>query len=137
MRYLMTIVLMLALSTVSAAEDRIFIATHETIRIVTAYNAGDEKQTDDTPCIGAANTDICKSLEEGQKICAANFVPLGTKLFVDKVGVCTVADRMNRRFGQRVDIAMKKDEYKQALIFGKQELRVLILEEVDTDSRSK
>ena len=39
----------------------------ETIRVVTAYNAGDPRQTDDTPCIAANGENICKALAKGKK----------------------------------------------------------------------
>ena len=61
----------------------------ETVRIVTAYNAGDPGQTDDTPCISANGENICKALAAGQKRCAANFVPLGSRIYIDKIGVFT------------------------------------------------
>ena len=100
----------------------------ETIRVVTAYNVGDPRQTDDTPCISANGEDICRALAEGEMRCAANFVPLGSRLHVDKIGVCLVTDRMNRRYRNRVDIAMRKDEYRKALLFGRQKLHVKILD---------
>ena len=100
----------------------------ETIRVVTAYNVGDPRQTDDTPCISANGENICRALAEGEMRCAANFVPLGSRLHVDKIGVCLVTDRMNRRYRNRVDIAMQKDEYRKALRFGRQKLQVKILD---------
>ena len=100
----------------------------ETIRVVTAYNVGDPRQTDDTPCISANGENICRALAEGEMRCAANFVPLGSRLHVDKVGVCLVTDRMNRRYRNRVDIAMQKDEYRKARRFGRQKLHVKILD---------
>lgn len=100
----------------------------QTIRVVTAYNAGDPRQTDDTPCIDASNTNICEALEQGELRCAANFVKLGTLLHIDKVGVCKVTDRTNRRYKNRVDIAFMKDQYREALEFGRQLLLVKILE---------
>ena len=100
----------------------------ETIRVVTAYNVGDPSQTDDTPCISANGENICRALAEGEMRCAANFVPLGSRLHVDKVGVCLVTDRMNRRYRNRVDIAMRKDEHRKALRFGRQKLQVKILD---------
>ncbi len=99
----------------------------QTVRIVTAYNAGDETQTDSTPCIAANNEDICKALERDEKICAANFVPLGTHLWIETLGFFTVVDRMNKRYPNNVDIAMVKHEKKKALIFGRQKLNVMIL----------
>ena len=51
-----------------------YVVESETIRVVTAYNAGDPAQTDDSPCISASGEDLCAALELGQKRCAANFV---------------------------------------------------------------
>jgi 3D (Asp-Asp-Asp) domain-containing protein len=105
-----------------------YVVRSETIRVVTAYNAGDPAQTDDTPCISANGENICKALENGKKRCAANFVPLGSSLFVDKIGVCVVTDRTNRRYRNRVDIAMQKSEYHKARRFGRQKLWVKIID---------
>jgi 3D (Asp-Asp-Asp) domain-containing protein len=105
-----------------------FRVVSQTIRVVTAYNVGDERQCDDDPCIDASNTDICKALDEGERRCAANFVKKGTYLNIDGWGICKVTDRTNRRYRNRVDIAMKQDEYKEALIWGRQKLMVQILE---------
>jgi len=135
-RMLITLAIVIILITVncssekSLADDKFFIIKHQTIRYVTAYNAGDENQTDDTPCISADGSDICERLKRGEKVCAANFVPLGTHLYVDKVGVCIVTDRMNKRYRNRVDIAMPKNKYKEALSFGRQKLMVRILKEI-------
>lgn len=104
------------------------IIKSQTIRVVTAYNAGDESQCDDEPCIDASNTNICEALDKGERRCAANFVPLGTIIHIDTVGYCKVTDRTNRRYKNRVDIAFKKDQKKEALKFGKQKLIVKILE---------
>jgi 3D (Asp-Asp-Asp) domain-containing protein len=105
-----------------------FIVLSETIRVVTAYNAGDPRQTDDSPCISANGENICHALAKGEKRCAANFVPLGSSLYVDKIGVCLVTDRTNKRYRNRVDIAMKKNEYQQARRFGRQKLKVKIID---------
>ena len=109
-------------------KQQLFNVKSETIRVVTAYNVGDPRQTDDTPCISANGENICRALAEGEMRCAANFVPLGSHLYVDKIGVCLVTDRMNRRYRNRVDIAMKKNEYRKARRFGKQKLHVKILD---------
>ena len=105
-----------------------YIVRSETIRVVTAYNAGDPGQTDDTPCISASGENICKALAKGKKRCAANFVPLGSHLHVEKIGVCLVTDRTNKRYRNRVDIAMQKDEYHEARRFGRQKLTVKIID---------
>ncbi len=105
-----------------------YIVRSETIRVVTAYNAGDPGQTDDTPCISANGENICKALAKGKKRCAANFVPLGSHLHVEKIGVCRVTDRTNKRYRNRVDIAMQRDEYHEARRFGRQKLTVKIID---------
>jgi 3D (Asp-Asp-Asp) domain-containing protein len=90
------------------------------LREVTAYNVGVREQTSDTPCIGAGGHNLCELLERGVKVCAANFVPLGTVLRIEKYGEYIVLDRTHRRFSHRVDIAMKEDEIDDALRFGLQ-----------------
>ena len=111
-------------------QDKQYIVKSETVRIVTAYNTGDPRQTDNTPCISANGENICKALAKGKKRCAANFVPLGSRLHVDKIGVCMVTDRTNKRYRNRVDIAMHKNEYHKARRFGRQKLHVKIIERV-------
>lgn len=100
------------------------VVDNGTLRTVTAYNVGIEAQTDDTPCIGATGEDLCEALERGEKICAANFVKLGTVITIEGYGECIVKDRMARRYSDRVDIAMKATEYQQALNWGVRELKV-------------
>ena len=117
-------------SPVQIHKNQQFIVKSETIRVVTAYNAGDSSQTDDTPCISANGENICDALAKGQKRCAANFVPLGSLLYVDKIGVCLVTDRTNKRYRNRVDIAMQKGEYNKARRFGRQKLHVKILQPI-------
>lgn len=90
------------------------------IREVTAYNVGVREQTSENPCIGASGKDLCRLVDEGRRICAANFVALGTVLKIERFGECVVLDRMHRRFGHRVDIAMRQDEIDQAVEFGLQ-----------------
>ena len=96
-----------------------------TVRTVTAYNVGDRKQTHSKPCIGASGDNLCTLLKKGIKVCAANFVPLRSKLHVDKIGECIVLDRMNARFGNRVDFAMEKGQHNRAVKFGVQRLSVI------------
>jgi 3D (Asp-Asp-Asp) domain-containing protein len=98
-----------------------------TIREVTAYNVGDPGQTDKSPCLTADGSNACDELARGEKICAANFVPIGTKLLLKGIGICTVKDRMNSRFQNRIDIAMQTHEKDQARKFGLRNLEVRIL----------
>lgn len=96
------------------------------IRTITAYNAGDPAQTDNSPCISASGDNICNLLAKGEKICAANFVKLGTKLKIEGLGVCTVLDRMNSRYPDRVDWAMEAHQKAEALKFNKKLLVIII-----------
>ena len=105
------------------------------IREVTAYNVGDPKQNHGNPCISANGENICVALDLGLKRCAANFVPFGTQLYIDHYGVCTVTDRMNRRYRNRVDIAMKVTDKDKALQFGLKKLNVTILKSSDQKSK--
>ena len=98
-----------------------------TIREVTAYNVGDPGQTDGSPCLTADGSNACEELAQDKKICAANFVPIGTKLLVKNLGTFTVKDRMNRRYKDRIDIAMQAHEKQRAGKFGRQNLEVRIL----------
>lgn len=96
------------------------------VREVTAYNVGVRGQTSGDPCVGAKGHNLCVLVERGHKICAANFVSLGTILRIEKHGECLVLDRLNRRYAHRVDIAMGMDEVKGALEFGLQRRVVLV-----------
>lgn len=91
------------------------------VREVTAYNVGVKAQTSESPCIGAGGHDLCAVIEQDVKVCAANFVPLGTILKIEAFGECVVLDRMHSRFSDRVDIAMSEDEVDRAREFGLQE----------------
>ncbi len=105
----------------------IYEVISDKIRVVTAYNVGDPDQTWGDPCISASGENLCNALNSGQKRCAANFVPIGTELYVENFGICRVSDRMHRRFKNRVDVAMKRAELKKAKVFGKKRLRVKVL----------
>ncbi len=110
------------------------------VRKVTAYNVGDPRQTHLRPCIGASGDNLCNLVKRGVNVCAANFVPLGSKLYLDKFGECIVLDKMNPRFGNRVDLAMKKSEYDRAVKFGAQKLNVTkvgIEERVRAENRER
>lgn len=98
------------------------------VREVTAYNLGDIAQNWGDPCIGAYGDNLCELVDQGIKICAANFVPENTVLTIANYGECIVKDRMNSRYKNRVDIAMRKDEIQRALEFGKQNLYVIVVD---------
>jgi len=102
------------------------VGTFGTIRTITAYNAGVIAQCDNSPCISASGDDICQLLEQGVKVCACNFVPFRTELEIENYGRCIVLDRVNSKYNERVDIAMKSNEIKRAKEFGSQKLKVFI-----------
>lgn len=97
--------------------------SHGTFREITAYSS-EIGQTDDSPCISADGSDICSLHEKGMRVCAANFVLLGTVLKVGGVD-CVIRDRMNPRFKNRVDLYFGQDRA-SALKFGHQILWVEI-----------
>jgi 3D (Asp-Asp-Asp) domain-containing protein len=105
----------------------IYHVESKTIRHTSAYNAGDPKQTDSDPCISSDGSNICKELAQGEKICAANFVPLGTRLYIEGFGICTVKDRMNSRYKNKVDLAMSKRKKKEAKEWGVKATEVHVL----------
>ncbi|NQV12295.1 3D domain-containing protein [Candidatus Uhrbacteria bacterium] len=92
------------------------------VRYISAYNSLPE-QTDDTPCIAAKGDDICLYQLLGGNTCAANFLPIGTRLWVDGMGSCIVLDRMNARYTQRIDWYMGMDK-EAAKAFGIQRREV-------------
>ena len=97
------------------------------VKGISAYNAGDPYQTDGNPCRSANGENICLALELGYKRCASNMVPFGTLLEIEGYGRCLVTDRMNSRFQNHVDIAMKASEKQAALQFGRRKLAVTIV----------
>lgn len=98
-----------------------------TIREITAYNVGDSYQCDDTPCISASGDNICKLLANNINVCAANWIPFGTKLEIEGLGKCIVLDRMNKRNANKIDWAMKANEKQKAIQFGRQRRVVRII----------
>jgi len=105
------------------------------VRRISAYNAGDVNQCDGDPCTAANGENICEALERGYKRCAANFVPFGTILDIEGYGECMVVDRMNARFPDGVDIAMKYTEKAKALQFGRRSLNVKIISIVEAEPK--
>ena len=97
------------------------------IREISAYNAGDINQCSGDPCVSASGDNICKLLEQGTNVCAANWIPFGTVINVAGMGNCIVLDKMARRFSQNVDWAMKLDEKQKAFDFGRRNLFVYII----------
>lgn len=93
---------------------------------VTAYNSVPE-QTDGDPCIAADGSDICEALGRGERACAANCLPFGTRLEVPGFGTCVVRDRTASRYGSRIDIYFGgRDQIKTAKAWGKKELTLTV-----------
>ena len=94
--------------------------------VVTGYTST-VGETDATPCLAADRSNICKRHATGEAICAANRYRFGTRLTVEGLGVCTVADRTHRRYADRVDWYFGRDRA-AAKSFGKRRLAVNLLE---------
>lgn len=112
---------------VKSAQKRTWTATSARRIIVTAYSSTRD-QTDATPCITANGFNVCKHNREN--IIAANFLPFGARvkipeLFGDKEFV--VQDRMNRRYGQRIDVWMTSRT--RAKQFGVKRATIVVLSE--------
>ena len=95
---------------------------YKTMKVVlTAYSSTPD-QTDETPFITAANTEI----RDG--VIASNFLPFGTKvripeLFGDKI--FTVEDRMHERFSNRIDIWFQDRETAEEFGLRKATIQIL------------
>jgi 3D (Asp-Asp-Asp) domain-containing protein len=110
------------------SEGRDWSVISSTIREVSVYNAGISSQCQGDPCISASGDNICKLLDEGLNVCAANWALFGTVLEIEGLGKCVVLDRMAERFSNNVDWAMKKNEVAEAFDFGRRNLRVSIID---------
>lgn len=98
------------------------------IREVSAYNLGDPNQTDSSPCTGAhANLNLCDMVNAGKIVLASNAYPFHTKIMIEGVGVGEVLDRMNTRYHNRIDLAMKLSEHDRAIKFGVQRLYTYVV----------
>lgn len=93
---------------------------------LTAYNS-EAGQTDNSPCTTANGFNVCKHGVEDT--IAANFLKFGSRvkipaLFGDRVFV--VRDRMNARYGNRIDVWMKQKS--DAIKFGVRFAKVEVVE---------
>lgn len=95
--------------------------------IATAYNL-EPAQTDNSPCIGAGNHNLCRvRAEEPDKcIVATRLYPLHQKLLIEGFGECEVLDRTAKKYGSRIDILFSS--YEEAIKFGKKEIRYRVIE---------
>ncbi len=98
------------------------------LTIVTAYNVGDIRQTDKTPCVGAYNINLCEVLDRGgMRPCASRILPKNTIVDLGQYGKCIVLDKTSQKYSGRIDLAFKKNEVKEARQWGKKLLDVKIL----------
>lgn len=82
--------------------------------------------TDNQPCKAADGSDICILETNGEHTCAANFLRFGTRLRIGDF-ICTVRDRIARKYGSRVDIYYGFD-LEGAREYGKQRQIITILD---------
>ena len=81
------------------------------IREISFFTSTPE-QADSSPCISASGVDICLGYLEFETFCATNEFPFGTILWIGG-GVasnCTVVDRTNSRYNNRIDYYFGFDE---------------------------
>ncbi len=93
------------------------------VRTVSAYNPI-ESQTDGNPCVGARNINICDKLNQGENVCATWLAPIGTKLKIGNIIVCTVYDRTSKKYKDRVDVMFPGNMVDEALSFGTKNLLI-------------
>lgn len=111
---------------------------------VSAYTSRGQ-ETDDTPCIGARNLDLCHALTSGEyrdpkdkpspldlpMLCASNDLPLGSLIWIDSLGACEIRDRMNPRYTgtHAVDVyfGFGKSSLESARAFGRKKLDIWII----------
>ncbi len=91
---------------------------------MSAYTSRVE-ETDSSPCISADGTNIC---EYDGCVVASNDYKIGTKVEVEGFGVCTVKDRMNKRYTGtgNMDIYFKYD-LQGALAFGRRNVNIKVI----------
>jgi 3D (Asp-Asp-Asp) domain-containing protein len=92
--------------------------------IFTAYTLSPD-ETDESPCIGAGNHNLCELQLSGQNICASRNLPLHTKINIRGIGECEILDRTSAKYKGRIDILMPTKE--EAFKFGKREIEYFII----------
>ncbi len=105
-----------------------------TVRKVSAYNLVPE-QTDSSPCIGAANQNLCYLMRvKKMNVCAANRYEFGTILKIpgylgsqkDGNDTCVVLDVLHEDYAERIDISMDQDLVR-ADNFGVQPINITVV----------
>ena len=93
--------------------------------VITAYSSTRD-QTDSSPCITANGYNVC--VANAENVIAANFLPFGSRVQIPELfgdHVFTVHDRMNKRYGNRVDIWMTSRQ--KAKQFGVKRATIVVL----------
>jgi 3D (Asp-Asp-Asp) domain-containing protein len=88
--------------------------------IATAYTLSKD-ETDNDPCMGAGNHNLCELQKQGTPICASRGLPLHTKIIIEGYGLCEILDRTSLQYADRIDILFPTKT--EAFAFGKKELR--------------
>ena len=109
----------ISIISINYPKKEVKIAVLSSVKRISAYNVGVVAQTDNTPCFGARNHNLCEMLEQGINICACNSLELWTEIEIEGYGKCIILDRLNSRYiNGEVDIAMKENEYDKAMEWG-------------------
>lgn len=90
----------------------------------TAYTLSKD-ETDNNPCMGAGNHNLCELKKQGTLICASRRLALHTKIIIEGIGVCEILDRTSLKYADRIDVLFKTRE--EAFKFGKKEIRYKII----------
>lgn len=92
----------------------------------TAYTAGYEStgKTPEHPAYGI--TASGRKVSKGMIAADTSVLPFGTKVWIDGLGVFVVEDTGGDIIGNRIDIYM--DDLDEAINFGRQQRRVIVLE---------
>jgi 3D (Asp-Asp-Asp) domain-containing protein len=95
--------------------------------IFTAYTLNSD-ETDQSPCIGAGNHNLCEIRQEDEHKCIAGtrLYPLHTRLFIEGFGECEILDRTSEKYWNRIDIVFPNK--KEAFKFGKKILNYNVIQ---------
>ena len=101
---------------------------------VTGYTST-KSQTDGDPCIGSHLINICARKRRGEHLCASNVFPIGSRVHIDGLGTCTIADHMasdrtrniDWYFGQDPKNDPKGPLWKKARAIGRRDRKVTVV----------
>lgn len=101
---------------------------------VTGYTST-KSQTDGDPCVGSHLINICARKRRGEHLCASNVFPIGSRVHIDELGTCTIADHMasdrtrniDWYFGQDPKSDPKGPLWKKARAVGRRDRTVTVI----------